>query len=809
MKYSKALIESLEAAQLLAGHFTTDYLESWHLLITLANNPYSVAGSVLNEFPVEVDGFEEAAFQITGQAYQKDGHFELLPFSYRLEELFEEAGQIAEAVRAKHVGTEHVLLAMLFDRGTLASRILEFTGFSYEDKEQGPKISDLRKVLEQRAGWGKEDIKAIRSLNKGVMAAKQTMANMMGMPASTSGGLEDYTRDLTELARDGRLEPVIGRDQEISRIVQILSRKTKNNPVLVGDAGVGKTALALGLAQRVAAGQVPAELAKMRVLELDLMNVVAGTRFRGDFEERMNNIINDIEEDGHVILFIDELHTIMGSGSGIDSTLDAANILKPALARGTLRTVGATTQEEYQKHIEKDAALSRRFAKVSIEEPNVADSIAILQGLRKSYEDHHKVQISDQAIETAVKYAHRYLTSKHLPDSAIDLLDEASATVQNRGPQNYEQSDLMPVDQALMAADFKKVSRLLEQEQQPKLYKLKVEEDDVLATLSSLSGIPVQKLTQTDAKKYLNLETELHKRVIGQDEAISAISRAIRRNQSGIRSSKRPIGSFMFLGPTGVGKTELAKALAESLFDDESALIRFDMSEYMEKFAASRLNGAPPGYVGYEEGGELTEKVRNRPYSVLLFDEVEKAHPDIFNVLLQVLDDGQLTDSKGRKVDFSNTIIIMTSNLGATSLRDDKTVGFGARDIRLDHANMEKRMLEELKKAYRPEFINRIDEKVVFHSLSAEDMQEVVKVMVKPLIASLAEKGIELKFQTSALKLLAQEGYDVEMGARPLRRTLQTQVEDKLSELLLTGDLMTGQTLKVGVKAGQLKFEVA
>ena len=360
-----------------------------------------------------------------------------------------------------------------------------------------------------------------------------------------------------------------------------------------------------------------------------------------------------------------------------------------------------------------------------------------------------------------------------------------------------------------MAADFKKVSKLLEQEQQPKLYKLKVEEDDVLATLSALSGIPVQKLTQTDAKKYLNLETELHKRVIGQDEAISAISRAIRRNQSGIRSSKRPIGSFMFLGPTGVGKTELAKALAESLFDDESALIRFDMSEYMEKFAASRLNGAPPGYVGYEEGGELTEKVRNRPYSVLLFDEVEKAHPDIFNVLLQVLDDGQLTDSKGRKVDFSNTIIIMTSNLGATSLRDDKTVGFGARDIRLDHANMEKRMLEELKKAYRPEFINRIDEKVVFHSLSAEDMQEVVKVMVKPLIASLAEKGIELKFQASALKLLAQEGYDVEMGARPLRRTLQTQVEDKLSELLLTGDLTTGQTLKVGVKAGQLKFEVA
>lgn len=809
MNYSKALVESLEAAQLLAGHFATDYLESWQVLMALANNPYSVAGSALNEFPIEVDKLEEAAFDITGKEYQKQGGFDLLPFSHRLEELFSQAGQIAEAVHAKSLGTEHLLLAMLFDRGTLAARVLEAAGFSYDDKSTVPRFSDLRKALEQRAGWGREEIKLIRSLNKNTASAKQTMANMMGMPPSTSGGLEDYTRDLTELARAGRLEPVIGRDEEISRMIQILSRKTKNNPVLVGDAGVGKTALALGLAQRVAAGQVPAELAKMRVLELDLMNVVAGTRFRGDFEERMNNIINDIEEDGHVILFIDELHTIMGSGSGIDSTLDAANILKPALARGTLRTVGATTQEEYQKHIEKDAALSRRFAKVTIEEPTVADSIAILQGLRKSYEDHHKVQISDQAIETAVKYAHRYLTSKHLPDSAIDLLDEASATVQNKGPQNYKQSDLTPVDQALMAGKFKKVGQLLAKEQESTVYKLKVEAGDILETLSRLSGIPVQKLTQTDAKKYLNMEKELHKRVIGQDAAVSAVSRAIRRNQSGIRTGKRPIGSFMFLGPTGVGKTELAKALAEVLFDDESALIRFDMSEYMEKFAASRLNGAPPGYVGYEEGGELTEKVRNRPYSVLLFDEVEKAHPDIFNVLLQVLDDGQLTDSKGRKVDFSNTIIIMTSNLGATALRDDKTVGFGARDIRLDHANMEKRILEELKKTYRPEFINRIDEKVVFHSLSAEDMQEVVKIMVQPLIGSLAEQGIVLKFQASALKLLAQEGYDPEMGARPLRRTLQTQVEDKLSELLLTGDLAAGQTLKVGVKGGQLKFEMA
>lgn len=808
MKYSKALTESIESAQLLASHFETDYLESWHLLIAMANNPYSVAGSVLNDYPLEIDDFEKAAFHITGKIYQQEGSFTIWPFSHRMKVLFLTAERIAEAVHAKNLGTEHVLLAMLFDRGSLAARLLEFTGFSYEDKEGVLRMTDLRKNLEHKASWGKEDIKAIRHLNKNTAAAKQTMANMMGMPPSTSGGLEDYTRDLTEMARAGLLEPVVGRDKEISRMLQILSRKTKNNPVLVGDAGVGKTALVLGLAQRVAAGQVPNELAKMRVLELDLMNVVAGTRFRGDFEERMNNIINDIEADGHVILFIDELHTIMGSGSGIDSTLDAANILKPALARGTLRTVGATTQEEYQKYIEKDAALSRRFAKITIEEPTVADSIAILQGLKKSYEEHHKVVITDSAIETAVKYAHRYLTSKHLPDSAIDLLDEAAATVQNKGPQNHVKTELSAADEALMAGDWNKVSTLLEKESQPIVYKLRVKDEDVLATLSSLSGIPVQKLTQTDAKKYLNLEKELHKRVIGQNEAISAISRAIRRNQSGIRTSKRPIGSFMFLGPTGVGKTELAKALAEVLFDDETALIRFDMSEYMEKFAASRLNGAPPGYVGYEEGGELTEKVRNRPYSVLLFDEVEKAHPDIFNVLLQVLDDGVLTDSKGRKVDFSNTIIIMTSNLGATSLRDDKTVGFGARDVHFDHESMEKRMMEELKKSYRPEFINRIDEKVVFHSLTSEDMQEVVKIMVQPLISSLAEKGIKLKFQPSALKLLAQEGYDPEMGARPLRRILQTRVEDHLSELLLAGELKTGQSLKVGVKAGKLKFEV-
>jgi len=806
MKYSKALRECIDSAFLVASRFGADYLESWHLLIAMANHSYSVAGATLNEFPYEIDRLEEVAVELTEANYSHKEDYKELPFSYRLNVLMLEAEHVASVVHAKALGTEHLLYAILHDGNALATRILEKAGFSYEDQKDQVKIAGLRRSLEARAGWTKEDLKALRQRHRSVADKQNSMANMMGMPQTPSGGLEDYTHDLTEQARSGKLEPVIGRDQEISRMIQILSRKTKNNPVLVGDAGVGKTALALGLAQRIANGNVPDEMAKMRVLELDLMNVVAGTRFRGDFEERMNNIIKDIEEDGKVILFIDELHTIMGSGSGIDSTLDAANILKPALARGT---VGATTQEEYQKHIEKDAALSRRFAKVMIEEPSVADSMAILRGLKATYEKHHHVQITDDAVETAVKMAHRYLTSRHLPDSAIDLLDEAAATVQNKSKHaKKDESGLTAADKALMDGKWKQAAQLISKEQEVPVYKDLVKESDILTTLSRLSGIPVQKLTQTDAKKYLNLETELHKRVIGQEQAVSSISRAIRRNQSGIRNNKRPIGSFMFLGPTGVGKTELAKALAEVLFDDESALIRFDMSEYMEKFAASRLNGAPPGYVGYEEGGELTEKVRNKPYSVLLFDEVEKAHPDIFNVLLQVLDDGVLTDSKGRKVDFSNTIIIMTSNLGATALRDDKTVGFGAKDIRFDQENMEKRMFEELKKTYRPEFINRIDEKVVFHSLSSQDMQDVVKIMVKPLIASLAEKGIDLKLQASALKLLAQKGYDPEMGARPLRRTLQTEVEDKLAELLLTGELKEGKTLKIGVKAGQLKFDI-
>ena len=812
--YSRKMQAIFHRAQLEAERFESPFLETWHVLLAMVEVPGSVAYLTFTDFEDRIHSEEiETAAVLAMEKRPKDlsesDIIDLRAQSPALEAMLQEAQGIASVTGAVEVGSEHVLMAFLLHKDLMVCRLLEVAGFQYKDDSDKPRIIDLRRSLERNAGLSKQDLKAIHDLRKPKKSkASANFANMMQPPQSSTGELADYTKDLTALAESGNLDPVIGRDEEISRMIQVLSRKTKNNPVLVGEAGVGKTALALGLAQRIASGEVPFELADMRILELDMMSVVAGTRFRGDFEERMNQIIDEIEADGKIILFIDELHTIIGSGSGIDSTLDAANILKPALARGTLHMVGATTQAEYQKHIEKDAALSRRFAKITIEEPSVSEAIDILNGLRSSYEDYHRVTITDAAVETAVKAAHRYLTSKNLPDSAIDLLDEASATVQVRIKKEAKR-EITPLDEALISGDIGAAVKQYKANQKAKFPKpALVDADQIMQTLSRLSGIPVEKMTQTDSKRYLNLESELHKRVIGQDEAVSAISRAIRRNQSGIRTGKRPIGSFMFLGPTGVGKTELAKALAEVLFDDESALLRFDMSEYMEKFAASRLNGAPPGYVGYDEGGELTEKVRNKPYSVLLFDEIEKAHPDIFNILLQVLDDGVLTDSRGRKVDFSNTIIIMTSKLGATALRDDKTVGFGAQTISHNHQAMQARIMEELKKSYRPEFINRIDEKVVFHSLEEEQLHDIVKIMVKPLISALSDKGISLKFQPAALKHLAKDGYDIEMGARPLRRTIQTQVEDKLSELLLGGQVVSGQTLKIGCSKDKLTFTV-
>lgn len=814
VRYSKKMDEALVLGQEISESFQASQLESWHLLLAFFQMDDSLAGRALSMLEQDFDSYLSTFLSVTGEEDVSDTIASENSFlrsrSAALEVILNRAEAIANLLHQEEIGTEHVLLAMILLPVYLPARILSALCQQVEEADSPFTLATLRKIIYDMAGYSKEQTKAIRQLDK-PRPTPPVMVDMM-KPPTTVGDLSDFTRDLTNLVKNNQLDPIIGRDEEITRMVQILSRKTKNNPVLVGEAGVGKTALAYGLAQRIVSGQVPATLSKMRVLELDMMRVVAGTRFRGDFEERMNQLVADVEADGQIILFIDELHTIMGAGSGMDSTLDVANILKPALARGTLRTVGATTQDEYQKHIEKDAALSRRFAKITIDQPSVENAKTIIRGLKSAYEAYHNISISDEIATLTVKLAKRYLTSKNLPDSAIDLLDEASATLQEVGVQDQYQR-LTDVDIALISEDKTHLARLLKKEDKERNKKNEVTtvaltEEHLLATLSKLSGIPLEKMTQSDAKRYLNLETELHKRVIAQEEAVSSISRAIRRNQSGIRSSRRPIGSFLFLGPTGVGKTELAKALAELLFDDESALIRFDMSEYMEKFAASRLNGAPPGYVGYDQGGELTEKVRNKPYSVLLFDEMEKAHPDIFNLLLQVLDDGVLTDNKGRKVDFSNTLIIMTSNLGATAIRDDKTVGFGAKDLSQNYAAMQARILEELKQSYRPEFINRIDEKVVFHSLSPENMRDIVKIMVKSLVATLAEKNITLKFQTSSLKHLSELGYDREMGARPLRRILQTEVEDRLAELLLAGDVGAGQTIKVGMTKGKLKFDV-
>ena len=809
--YSFKMQEVFSLAQYQAARFKSPYLETWHVLLAMVMVHNSVAGLTFSEYQSQVpyEEYEAAAILALGRT-PKDTAIDVrfVDQSYALREVISLAEGISQVTGSHEIGTEHILFAMLLNLDLLATRLLELAGFKLKEDGNAIRLLDLRKTLEHHAGFTKENIKAIHDLRKPKKAKSGGSFSDMMKPQSTAGDLGDFTRDLTEMARQGKFEPIIGRDKEITRMVQVLSRKTKNNPVLVGDAGVGKTALAYGLAQRIVNGTIPYELQDMRVLELDMMSVVAGTRFRGDFEERMNQIIADIEADGHIILFIDELHTIMGSGSGIDSTLDAANILKPALSRGTLHMVGATTQEEYQKHLEKDAALSRRFAKITIEEPSVDEAYQILLGLKKSYENYHNVVISDMAVLTAVRAAHRYLTGKNLPDSAIDLLDEASATVQGlvkKSTPDY----LTPADQAILDGDFALATKLLKvvgTNSKPK--PVLVTEDDIMATLSRLSGIPVEKMTQADNKKYLSLEKELHKRVIGQEDAVSAISRAIRRNQSGIRTGKRPIGSFMFLGPTGVGKTELAKALAETVFGDENSMIRIDMSEYMEKFNTSRLIGAPPGYVGYEEGGQLTEQVRNKPYSVVLLDEAEKAHPDVFNLLLQILDDGFVTDGKGRKVDFRNTIIIMTSNLGATAIRDDKTVGFGVSSKSVDYLAMKSRILEELKKQYRPEFLNRIDESIVFHALTEKELSDIVKIMAQPLIKRLAQRNITLKISASAYQLIAKNGFDPEYGARPIRKAIEKQVEDQLADKLLTGEISSGSQVTIGARNKGMTFKV-
>ena len=643
--------------------------------------------------------------------------------------------------------------------------------------------------------------------------------------------LDSLARDLTKLAKENKLDPVVGRSREVKRLIQILSRRTKNNPVLVGEPGVGKTAIAEGLAQKIILGEVPEDMQEKRLMMLDMGSLVAGTKYRGEFEDRMKKVIDEIYNDGQVILFIDELHTLIGAG-GAEGAIDASNILKPALARGELQTIGATTLDEYQKYIEKDSALERRFARIQVDEPTPEEAEVILQGLRTRYEEHHGVEITDEAVRAAVNLSVRYITSRQLPDKAIDLIDESAAKVRLDQTDHLTKSTVIKLEidelvqekeAAIQKQDFENAAQLRRQEKvlrkklqkvsaieakQEQGYSDRVTEEDVATVVWEWSGVPLKQLEKKESELLLELEGLLHERVVGQDEAVKAVSRAIRRARSGLKDPDRPIGSFMFLGPTGVGKTELAKALSEVMFGSEDALIRVDMSEFMEKYSTSRLIGSPPGYVGYDEGGQLTEKIRQKPYSVILLDEVEKAHPDVFNLLLQVLDDGHLTDSKGRKVDFRNTIMIMTSNIGATQIREEKNVGFNVQDVTKDHKAMQKRILEELKKAFRPEFLNRIDETVVFHSLSKDEIHTIVQIMSKAIIKRLKEQDIQVKITPSAIDVIGKAGFDPEYGARPIRRALQKEIEDRLSEALLGGEIRLGDHVTVGASKGKITLNV-
>ena len=686
----------------------------------------------------------------------------MLPYSPRARQVIKYATDEAKRMQRNLVGTEHLLLGLLRDEDILSSKIMSNLDIS---------LSKTRQLILKKLGVQESKSKG------GFKGRRQTRS-----PKSVEGTptLDSLARNLTQAASEDRLDPIVGRNKEVRRIIQILSRRTKNNPVLVGDPGVGKTAIAEGLAQKIVAGEVPPALKNKRLMTLDMGSLVAGTKYRGEFEERMKKIIDEIYEDGEVILFIDELHTLIGAG-GAEGAIDASNILKPALARGELQTIGATTLDEYQKHIEKDAALERRFASVQVNPPSEIEAEAILLGLRERYEDHHGVKITDEAIHAAVHFSTRYITSRQLPDKAIDLMDESASKVRidasdqptTMSKATEKLNDLSRMkEEAIQEQNFERAAQIREKEmkQRRRIEKMIENEDtsdevtlevtaqDIAEVVSQWTGIPIQQMEQKETDRLLNLEKVLHERVVGQEEAVVAVSKAIRRARSGLKDPKRPIGSFMFLGPTGVGKTELAKALAEAMFGSEESLIRVDMSEYMEKYSTSRLVGSPPGYVGYDEGGQLTEKIRQKPYSVILLDEVEKAHPDVFNILLQVLDDGLLTDGKGRQVDFKNTIVIMTSNLGATALRDEKSVGFGAVDKRFDHKAMEKRIREELKNAFRPEFLNRVDDTIVFESLKKEELREIVKLLTQSITTRMNELGINLKITSSAMDAIAKAG---------------------------------------------------
>lgn len=804
----------LEIAQDEAKKFKHQSVSSEHILLSLVIEPNGIAGKVLREVGLtETDIYEEIEHLIGYGTMTSYPQGTFLPYSPRMKQIFALANSEVRKMGAQKVGTEHILLSMLRDESIMATRMMINLGIS---------LTKVRQSLKQKMGI-KNDSRNNSIRRKNPQEKRQMVK---GTPT-----LDSLARDLTKLARDGKLDPVVGRSREVKRLIQILSRRTKNNPVLVGEPGVGKTAIAEGLAQKIVMGEVPEEMQEKRLMMLDMGSLVAGTKYRGEFEDRMKKVIDEIYNDGQVILFIDELHTLIGAG-GAEGAIDASNILKPALARGELQTIGATTLDEYQKYIEKDSALERRFARIQVDEPTPEEAEEILRGLRSRYEEHHGVEITDDAIRAAVHLSVRYITSRQLPDKAIDLIDESAAKVRLDKTDDLSESTVIKLEieqlvkekeRAIQKQDFEIAAQLRRQEKalHKKLVKLlileekqengyadRVTEEDVATVVSEWTGVPLQQLEKKESQRLLELEALLHERVVGQDEAVKAVSRAIRRARSGLKDPNRPIGSFMFLGPTGVGKTELAKALSEVMFGDENSLIRVDMSEFMEKYSTSRLIGSPPGYVGYDEGGQLTEKIRQKPYSVILLDEVEKAHPDVFNLLLQVLDDGHLTDSKGRKVDFRNTIMIMTSNIGATQIREEKNVGFNVQDITKDHKAMQKRILEELKKTFRPEFLNRIDETVVFHSLSKDEIHSIVQIMSRAIVKRLKEQDIQVKITSAAIDVIGKAGFDPEYGARPIRRALQKEIEDRLSEALLGGEIHLGDQVTVGASKGKITLNV-
>ena len=815
-KFTKQAQTALTLAKAAAIDFELGYIGTEHLLLGLLSETEGAAGRVLEEFQVDGKKLVELIDKLVTPAEVGNvTEIEMMPaYSPRTEKVLESAVAEAQNSGCEKAGTEHLLLAMLRETDCVGTRLLYTMGVN---------IQKLYAAVLGAMGYDNE------SIQEEFQAAK-AMQNPGGSPTPA---LDQYSRDLTQMAAEGKLDPVVGREKEISRLIQILSRRTKNNPCLVGEPGVGKTAIAEGLAQRILAGSVPETIKDKRLVVLDLSGMVAGSKYRGEFEERIRKVVDEVRENQGILLFIDELHTIIGAG-GAEGALDASNILKPSLSRGELQIIGATTLEEYRKYIEKDAALERRFQPVTVEEPSEEEAYEILKGLRPYYERHHKVEISDEALEAAVKMSVRYINDRFLPDKAIDLIDEAASKVQLSGYQasseiedlSREIQEILQEKERAIKTGYLSLAKECQEKQKEAEARLeqlqvkeekknqrksgKVDEKAVASIVSDWTKIPVQRLTEGETRRLAQLEKELHKRVIGQEEAVHAVSQAVKRGRVGLKDPNRPIGSFLFLGPTGVGKTELSKALAQAVFGSEQAMIRVDMSEYMEKHSVSKLIGSPPGYVGYDEGGQLSEKVRRNPYSVILFDEIEKAHPDVFNILLQVLDDGHITDAHGRKVDFKQTIIIMTSNAGAQAIVEPKQLGFiSQKDEKKDYEKMKSGVMEEVRRLFKPEFLNRIDEIMVFHTLNKEEIRKIVLLLLKSLEKRCEEQmDIHLNVTNSAVDYIAEAGFDAKYGARPLRRAIQSKIEDRLANELLEGKIKRGDIVQVQYRNKEIRFIV-